>query len=50
MFWFLKKTYERRKWRCSNGFYRTSKFIKMKGVVILVKVDEMYIMFSERAI
>ena len=42
MFWFLKKTYERRKRRCSNGFCRISKFIETKGVVILVKVDEMY--------
>ena len=31
-----KKTYERRKRRCSNGFYRISKFIEMKDVVILV--------------
>ena len=42
MFWFLKKTYERRKRHCSNGFCRISKFIEMKGVAILVKVDEMY--------
>ena len=36
------KTYERGKRRCSNGFCRISKFIETKGVVILVKVDEMY--------
>ena len=42
MFWVLKKTYERRIRHCSNGFSGISKFIKMKDVVILVKVDEMY--------
>ena len=46
MFRFLKKTYERRKRRCSNGFCRISKFIEMKGVVTLVKVDEMYIILK----
>ena len=42
MVWFLKKTHERRKRHCSNEFCRISKFSEMKGVVILVKVDEMY--------
>ena len=42
MVWFLKKTYERRKRHCSNGFCRISKFSEMKGVVLLAKVDEMY--------
>ena len=42
MVWFLKKTYEKRKIHCSDGFCRIPKFIKMKTVVILVKVDEMY--------
>ena len=46
MFQFLKKTYERRKTRCSNVFCRISKFIKMKRVVTLVKVDEMYIILK----
>ena len=41
MFLFLKKVYERGKIHCTSGFYRISKFIEMKGVVILVKVDEM---------
>ena len=46
MFLFLKKTYERGKIHCSSGFYRISKFIEMKGVVILIKVDEMYNIFK----
>ena len=46
MFWFLEKAYERRKRRCSNGFCRISKVIEMKDVVILVKVDEMYIILK----
>ena len=41
IFWFLKKTYKRRKRHCTNGIFSISKFIEMKGVVILVKVEEM---------
>ena len=46
IFLFLKKTYERREIHCSSGFCRISKVIEMKGVVILVKVDEMYNIFK----
>ena len=37
-FWFKKKAYERKR-HCFNG--EQQKVIKMKGTVILVKVDEM---------
>ena len=46
---FFKKSYDRRKRHFLNGlaelenqaFQRTAKFIEMKGIVILVKLDEM---------
>ena len=36
---FKKKAYERRRRHCSNG--EQQKVIEMKGIVILMKVDEM---------
>ena len=41
-FEFSKRHIKEEKRHCSNRFCRISKFIEMKGFVILVKVDEMY--------